>query len=234
MRKDWVVWVGCVSLFATGVIWGRVPIATDFFKVKDIHDLFEVAGAGATVIAVCLAVAGLNAWRLETLATSDHDLARRAAIALHGYKSAVIRGCQVAEFLVDRIIETGKYKAVAKSHQFEDMKKEFESLNAAITSAKAVALECKVVWGESVWAEFQSVLVPGGKYLDCIDGYLRLSRDGVSDTAKEAIAEQVSDSLNYLIPIVGLGKASVEQAMDEALSPLYSEIQKRFLRRNAS
>lgn len=233
MRKDWVVWVGCISLFATGVVWGGVPIGTNFFKVDNVHDLFEIAGAGATAIAVCIAAAGLNAWKLQILAASDHDLARRAAVALHSYQAAVLRGCQVAEFLVLRV-ENNIGKKGITAHQSEDIRWELESLQKAIANVKVVALECRVVWGADIWGEFQQAFVPGDKYLDCIDGFLRWSRVETTNTVKDAIAEQIIDSRNYVVPLVGEGKASVEKSMENALSPLYTEIQRRFLRRKSS
>jgi hypothetical protein len=233
MRTDWVVWIGCVSLFVTGVIWGRVPIPIDFFKVEDVHDLFEIAGAGATVLAVCLAAAGLNAWKLQILATSDHDLARRASIALHTYLAAVIRACQVAEFLEVRVAsEIGK--GGIKPHQIDGIRRELERLESAIESLKALSLECKIVWGEGVFLKFKSVLLPGEKYSVCIEGYLLWSSGDTSNAAKDALAEQITDAFNYVIPMVGTGKASVEKAMDHALSPLFSEIQRKFIKRSTS
>jgi len=233
MRKDWVVWVGCVSLFAAGVIWGRVPIPTDFFKVKDVHDLFEIAGSGATVLAVCLAAAGFSAWKLQILAASDHDLAQRASITLHAYQSAVVRGSQVSEFLEVRVAsEIGK--CGIKPHQADGIRRELERLESATESVKALSLECKVAWGDGVWLEFQSVLVPGEKYAECIEGYLLWSSSETSSAVKDKLAEQIADSFNYLIPIVGTGRASVEKAMDHALAPLYAEIQRKFLRKHSS
>ncbi|WP_141729042.1 hypothetical protein [Pseudomonas putida] len=228
MRKDWVVWVGCVSLFASGVIWGRVPIPTDFFKIKDVHDLFEIAGSGATVLAVCLAAAGFSAWKLQILAASDHDLARRASIALHTYQAAVVRGSQVAEFLEVRVAsEIGRVGI--KPHQADGIRRELERLESATENVKALSLECKVVWGEGVWLKFQSALVPGEKYAECIEGYLLWSSGETSNTVKDKLAEQIADSFNSLIPIVGIGKASVGEAMDHALAPLYEEVQRKFL-----
>lgn len=226
MKKDWVIWVGCASLFLTGVIWGGVSIPTEFFKVKDIHDLFEIASSGATVIAVCLAAAGFNAWKLQILAASDHDLAKRAAIALHAYHAAVLRGFELAEILERRIRLDIRG---LKPHQSDDILIELERLNLAILNARALSFECKVGWGEEFWAGFQSVLLPGQKYANCIESFLRWSKVESSDRSKNAFAQYVSNSFNYMIPMVGAGKASFENAMDYALSPLYSKIQKKFL-----
>lgn len=231
MKKDWAVWVGCASLFVTGVIWGGVPIPTDFFKVKDVHDLLEIASSGATVIAVCLAAAGFNAWKLQILAASDHDLAKRAAIALHAYQAAVVRGFELAEIL-ERRIRLGI--GGLKSHHSDGIQKELERLDLAILNARALSFECKVGWGEDFWTGFQSVLLPGEKYSYCIESFLRWSKVEALDSSKETFAQYASDSFNYMIPMVGVGKASFESAMDYALSPLYSKIQKKFLSNSSS
>jgi len=231
MKKDWFIWVGCASLFVTGMIWGGVPIPTDFFKVKDIHDLFEIASSGATVIAVCLAAAGFNAWKLQILATSDHDLAKRAAIALHAYQAAVVRGFELAEILENRISLDIRG---LKPHLSDGISRELERLDLAILNARALSFECKVGWGEEFWAGFQSVLLPGEKYSHCIESFLRWSKVDASDSSKEGFAKHVSNSFNYMIPMVGVGKASFESAMDYALSPLYTKIHKKFLSHSSS
>lgn len=61
--KDKVVWSCCALLFGAGVIWGKLSGPADFFKVADIHDLFEIFGAAATVIAASVAVSALSGWK---------------------------------------------------------------------------------------------------------------------------------------------------------------------------
>ncbi|MCQ9423429.1 hypothetical protein NRB16_07830 [Pseudomonas sp. LJDD11] len=63
MKRDWVIWGGCVALFGAGVIWGKISGGPDFFKVANIHDLFEILGATATVIAASVAVSALSGWK---------------------------------------------------------------------------------------------------------------------------------------------------------------------------
>lgn len=67
MKKDWVIWVGCISLFCTGAIWGMIPDKTGFFVVDNVHDLFEIFGAVATVITAAAALIALSAWRKQFL-----------------------------------------------------------------------------------------------------------------------------------------------------------------------
>ncbi|MGU9813163.1 hypothetical protein [Pseudomonas sp. LF052] len=61
--KDRIIWCGCAFLFGSGFVAGKMSGNTDFFRVANIHDLFEIAGAGATVIAASAAVVAMGSWR---------------------------------------------------------------------------------------------------------------------------------------------------------------------------
>ncbi|WDH37413.1 hypothetical protein [Pseudomonas chlororaphis] len=63
--KDRIVWGGCALLFGCGFVWGKISSPAGFFKVDNIHDLFEMAGAVATVIAASAAVMAINSWRSQ-------------------------------------------------------------------------------------------------------------------------------------------------------------------------
>lgn len=89
MKRDWVIWIGCVLLFSAGVVWGLIQLKHDFFIVSDVHDLFEIIASGATTFAVCVAVVQVNAWRKQLKATTDHDLARKLLISIYRYKEAI-------------------------------------------------------------------------------------------------------------------------------------------------
>lgn len=63
--KDRIIWGGCALLFGSGFIAGKMSGNTAFFQVANIHDLFEIAGAGATVIAAAVAVVAMGSWRRQ-------------------------------------------------------------------------------------------------------------------------------------------------------------------------
>lgn len=90
MKKDSVVWLGCVLLFAAGVLWGMIPDKTGFFVVANIHDLFDILGAMATVIAAVVAVVALTNWRSqfrhEARFQSLKEL-KDAALELHTFRA---------------------------------------------------------------------------------------------------------------------------------------------------
>lgn len=100
MKKDWVVWLGCLLLFVSGMLWGMIPKGNNFFKIKDVHDLFEMASSLATVLAVGLAFSQVNAWRKQHVAQSDHDLSQRLTAASLRYKEAVVVAHADAAFVL--------------------------------------------------------------------------------------------------------------------------------------
>jgi hypothetical protein len=87
------VWGGCVLLFLAGVIWGMVPDKTGFFVVTNIHELFDMIGAFATVVAAVVAVVALTNWqsqfRHETRFQSLKEL-KDAATKLHTFRRYLI------------------------------------------------------------------------------------------------------------------------------------------------
>lgn len=93
MNRDLVIWLGCILLFVAGVIWGMIPDKKGFFVVPNIHDLFDILGALATMIAAAVAVVALTNWRSqfrhEARFQSLKEL-KDAAIELHTFRGYLI------------------------------------------------------------------------------------------------------------------------------------------------
>ncbi|MFJ4256542.1 hypothetical protein ACIP01_06240 [Pseudomonas monteilii] len=66
----------CVGVFAAGVIWSRLIFPSVFWKVDNIHDLFEMLGVVATIIAASVAVSALNGWKGQFAHTEKYRLIR--------------------------------------------------------------------------------------------------------------------------------------------------------------
>lgn len=100
MQRDWVVWLGCFLIFCAGAVWAAVPIGTDFFVVKDLHDMFEIVSSIATFLAVGLAFIGINAWQNQVSGEADHELARRFSVAVLKYQNACVEAWADASFSI--------------------------------------------------------------------------------------------------------------------------------------
>lgn len=83
----------CLGVFAAGAVWSRLIFPTEFWKVENIHDLFEIFGATATLAAVYIAAT----WKRQLGSTRDYELARKAAVAVLKYKESVVDVWEVAD-----------------------------------------------------------------------------------------------------------------------------------------
>ncbi|MCS4312962.1 hypothetical protein M2397_003265 [Pseudomonas sp. BIGb0381] len=149
MRKDWVVWCGCALLFGAGAIWGGISLDIQFLKVANIHDLFEIFSSAATIAAVFVAFAGVNAWRQQLGAESDHALAQRVAVASLKYKEVSKSSFNDAQFcalqfnvgremLPVEILELYIPGFEARLEKSQESKAEF----------LGVLQECRAIWGK--------------------------------------------------------------------------------------
>lgn len=93
LKKDWVIWGGCVLLFAAGVVWGMIPDKKGFFVVTSIHDLFDIVGAIATTIAAAVAVAALSNWQSQFRHAARFESLKAlkdAATELHSFRKYLV------------------------------------------------------------------------------------------------------------------------------------------------
>ncbi|WP_155274248.1 hypothetical protein [Pseudomonas chlororaphis] len=229
MKRDWAIWVCCVCLFAAGTIWGMVPISTEFFVVKDFHDFAEIVGAIATVIAVVLAAAGINAWRAQAVATSDHELARRVAITLQRYKFASYRAWEFTDYLVSNMkLEIGK--GGVPDRFLGEVKSELKDLETINAEVHSIALECRALWGEKIWGDFQRVSWLGSQCHECITLYLRWSRVDNVERNRAAYSGVALQIFIELRKSVGKTTTEVNAYIDRVLVPIGAEVGKKLLR----
>lgn len=206
-----------------------VPVGTEFFVIENIHDLIEVLGSAATILAVGLALAEYSAWKSRLTATSDHDLARRVAVVSHQYKAVCLRGCKVTRHLVIRMRHEVGRGGVASS-TLDEIRKDLDALQKASSELRAVALECKVLWGDEVWEWFQKAIVLCDRYCFCLDGFLRWSRTELSESYRDDIADRTIENFDDLTVWVGDSDTSVESYLDELFKPIYAEIKNKLIR----
>lgn len=146
MKRDWVVWLGCFLLFGMGTVWARVPINNNFFVVADIHDLFEIASAIATVVAVCVAWESYNSWKRQVHAPADLELARKLVHALHQYKNDILRLWFSAELAVELLEMPIEPTAEAVTLGFSDFEDLYLQESSAKQDLKSLLLQCRIAW----------------------------------------------------------------------------------------
>ena len=151
MRRDLVVWLGSFLLFGCGALWAQMWVTTEFFKVDSVHDLFDIGGVLATVVAVIVALRGIGEWRNQGIATADHDLARRLLIELYRYREAIghVRNPMILGYEGkkegENYVVYEKVDVVAKAYG-----ERFEKLGEVKSKLLANILESEAVWNVEV------------------------------------------------------------------------------------
>ncbi|VVP40617.1 hypothetical protein PS865_04837 [Pseudomonas fluorescens] len=174
MKQDWVVWLGCALLFCVGAVWGAVPTSINFFKVKDIHDLFEIFSSAATIIAVCLAFIGVSAWRQQVRGEADHALARRVAVAALKYKETSKIAFNDAQFAVTQfhfgIDELPEGLLERYIVPMENRLKENHNSKAEFL---AILLEVRAIWGKEFAEKYEGLLSFTDDLYGCLRSFFR-------------------------------------------------------------
>jgi len=220
LKKDWVVWLGCVSLFCAGVVWGAIPRGKEFFDVKNLHDLAEIFGSLATVAALLLAVVGYNAWKKQLVATSDHELAKRASLSLRKYRAVLPDVFRVTSGLVERINFQVSYRETP--HELlEVVNEELSNLKSISSEVHLLALECRESWGDSVWPVFQDAFFLGDHCRACIGAFVSWSRIDFPDRLREKYADSAINSFEAVKILAGENALEIEKYFEEKFGPLH-------------
>lgn|GEM_PF-1009388 len=146
VHRDKVIWLVCILLFASGALWGANIRVDNFFVVSSIHDFIEILGSLATILAVLLAMIGLNRWKVEVGAASDHELARRIAVSAQKYRIELTSLWQFADSASKQneseswMIDQNSYSLGIYEHVLVKMKE-------ARADLEAVVLEAHAIWG---------------------------------------------------------------------------------------
>jgi len=153
MSRDWVVWLCSFLLFACGVVWAVVPIPSEFFVVSNVHDLFEILGSLATVVAVCVAAANINSWKHQVNAAADLELARKLVSSLHGYRTRMQSMWYWADFVIQMIEVDDPNTASDMGLDEQRLLPEIEGTRQLQMQLKELLLQSQSVWRVSLEPE---------------------------------------------------------------------------------
>ncbi|WEZ90403.1 hypothetical protein P3R38_09120 [Pseudomonas sp. NyZ480] len=194
MKRDWVVWLGCILLFGSGVVWGSVHLKTDFFVVSNVHDLFDIFGAIATVVAVCVAAVGLNSWKSQIRSSADHELARAISVSLLRYKAQVENIWDCASSAHARLDYKVQLGGSLKERVEQNIQSDINAAQAARVEFQGLILESKAAWGDLLNADAERLVEFEGRCCRCAQKYLKffmydgaLGRYGLSKSHAEVV-----------------------------------------------
>lgn len=220
MKKDWVVWLGCVSLFGAGVVWGAIPRGADFFDVKNFHDLAEIIGSLATAAALLFAVVEFSAWKKQAVETSDHDLAKRASLSFRKYRLILPDAFGITSGLMERINLQISYRDTP--HEvLELVNRKLLDIKNISNEVRSVALECRDSWGESVWPSFQEAFLLGDHCLGCMELFVDWSRIDMPDRLRETYAASAINTFEAMKILIGENQSAIEAYFEEKFVPLH-------------
>lgn len=195
MGKDWVVWLGCVLLFSSGVVWAGIPIGTDFFVVEDIHDLVEMIAASGTFGA---AIYGLNAWRSQLHAASDLELAKRLAVELMKYKNTAAEAFDSARFVLNQYpVGTDKLPDSFLDNMSKTLAVKLSNRETARAALMALILEAKAVWGREFGEGFNQILNFVERCNTCGRAFVDSRCEGSAGMSKLVSSRTLTDNARF-------------------------------------
>jgi hypothetical protein len=226
--KDKFVWLGCFLLFLVGVVFGRLTFPSDFFKVGNVHDLFDMFGLLATVCAIFVALVGLNTWREQAKASADHELAAELIVALRQYQQEIIKCWYYAESSVAQIKNNTWIGSGGRDSYLVDIyERRLKDMQVSRVALESLELKCAELWG----GIFDSGLKKGYQvevtFCSFINSYLTLLISGTFDPIKEGISER---ALAHWKALIERGLVD-EQSVTEFVEGLYSDFRLQLRRK---
>lgn len=194
MGRDWVIWFGCVLIFCSGVVWGMIPDKQSFMTVANIHDLFDIFGAIATMVAVVFAI---GAWRRQINGQADLELARRLAVDALRVKEETLQAWVDAKFAVNQCpFGLSSLPRELLSQLSQSMDQRVKKRDVLKLDFYAALQEARAIWGK----EFSS------KYDDLNELFLICNRCAQSFVSWADPSTHINSTQKYARQIIDAGR----------------------------
>jgi hypothetical protein len=229
MHNNKIIWGGCVLLFLSGVTFGANIKPNGFFAVSSLHDFFDILGSSATIAAVVLAIVGLNRWKIEAGAASDHELARKMAVAILKYRMELLDLWQFADSASTQN-ESEHWMVDQNPHTENFYRHAIAKTKVARAELEAISLESSAIWGGIFESGFTAAFQFENVCANTIENYLHLCS---KRPIEEYFWEHSEQSANMWKKFKGTEPAtetSIGKRIDSILQPIKSENEKKLLR----
>jgi len=224
MKKDWVIWGGCVLLFGAGVIWGLMWTKKEFFYVQSIHDLAEIASSIATVAAVFIA---LTAWKKQLRAQADHDLARRVVVGAERFKKAALNLIIDSQFCCENAsIQFADYNLIARIEA--GIASRLAIFDEEIAAFEALLVEVRAIWGSELDTLFERVRGVASQSYESNKNFLMFLAESGNPDIPDGLEVEVHVFCDQL-PELGLngGPAEVSRVIADLASSADAYLKRR-------
>lgn len=193
--------------------------------------------AGALISAGTLWVAykfgqeGLNTWKRQLKGTSDHALARSAAVAIYKYRDLLIILWEVGGYAIDEI-ESNRWISPDDESSFSSafFQSWLDKTRAARSELESIEVECAAIWGGLFESGFSEVYRREGECSEAIETCLYLFARGGFDPSMEDASNFSQLRWLKFKKEVGKDRDSVKKYIDGLFAPLLAEINSRQLK----
>ncbi|MGB8974102.1 MAG: hypothetical protein WCC62_16375 [Pseudomonas capeferrum] len=189
--------------------------------------------AGTLWVAYALGCAGLHTWKRQLKGTSDHTLARSAAVAIYKYRDLLIILWEVGAHAIDEI-ESNRWISPDDDSEFSPgfFQSWLDKMRAARSELEAIAVECAAVWGGVFENGFTEIYRREGECSEAIETCLYLFHKGGFDDAMEYRSDYSQLRWLKFKKEVGRDRESVKNYIDGLFAPLVAEINLKQLKDN--
>ncbi|MDD2109684.1 hypothetical protein [Pseudomonas asiatica] len=218
------------GLFGAGAIWGKIIPGENFFKVANVHDLFDIFGAAATCMAVVVAAFGLRTWRYQTRASTDHDLATKFLVALRRYQDEMVRSWHYAESSVAQIDACTWIGSPGKTNFLVGLYEgRLKYTQAARAQVEAMAVECAEMWDDEIRDLLLVVYVTDDLIASFIETYVQLLIKGTLDEQSDHNSTVTLKRWIELSEAGVVDHQSAQTYIGEKFSPLRQRVRRKLI-----
>ena len=231
MKNAVLVWLGSILLIGTAGALAQINLSGTFLDIKDVHDLFEIFGAIATVCAVGIAMYGINTWQIQIGAASDHDLARKLAVCLRRYRIAVIAAWHAADSSAVQIRgDTWIGPGGRENFLISIYQARINDVGQVRAELESIEIEAAVIWRGVFEGGFDKLYLIDQKCCNCIDSYLGLLIRGTADDRAFTTAELALKDWTEFQEHGVVDDNSIKQFFDSKSAPIELALSKKLLK----
>lgn len=208
----------------------------DWILTKDVLGvIMPIVGAlisAGTLLAACIfGREGLHTWKRQLKGTSDHALARSAAVAIYKYRDLLIILWDVGGHAIDEI-ESNRWISPDDDSNFSSafFQSWLEKMRAARSELEAIGVECAAIWGGVFENGFSEIYRREGECSEAIENCLYLYSRGGFDPNMEHRSDYSQLRWLKLKREVGKDRVAVKKYIDGLFAPLLVEINSKQLK----
>ncbi|MEK1943712.1 MAG: hypothetical protein AAAB16_25335 [Pseudomonas sp.] len=220
-----------VVLIFMGVIFGRALVEDQFFVIGNIHDLLESFAAIATIAAVGVAYVGINTWRSQISAATDHDLARRVAICVNKLTNEVLYLWGQVGSAATEVRKAPPPTGLRMYSLFRDgIQNRVSASESFRAEIKTLQFECRALWGDDFSFKFDELMQFEYLCVQTCQSFINWQEDGLDSIRLSIYARLVLSGDKWLVD-KGLDKLeSVNKYLKEITADLDSALKEKMLR----